>query len=141
MQPQCMPQTFAIASRTTRIKGFTVKSSCNQHRIDLYRLLLTASMYFMSSYTPVFKTKEKLYIGTVFQPICYDFCILSHISFTNLRIINVNEHPGYFDKRKSLGIEHHLCSSHQILQLKPCLQICSFFILNLSEGSYVIYHI
>lgn len=29
-----MPQTFAIASRTTHIKGFTVKSSCNQHRID-----------------------------------------------------------------------------------------------------------
>jgi len=59
MQPQCMPQTFYIASRTARIKGFTVKSSCSQHRTDHHRLPLTASMYFMSSYTPVFKTKEK----------------------------------------------------------------------------------
>lgn len=142
MQPQCMPQTFYIASRTAHIKGFTVKSSCNQHRIDLHRPLLTASMYFMSSYTPVFKTKEKkLYIGTVFQPVCYVFCILSHVGFTDLRLKNVNEQPGYFDKRKILGIEHHLRSSHQILQQKPCLQITSFFILNLSERCYVIYHI
>lgn len=127
VQPQCMPQTFSIASRTAHIKGFTVKSSCNQHRLISIDHSWQQACTSWAVTHQFLKTRNKLYIGTVFQPVCYVFCILSHIGFTNLRR-NVNEQPGYFNKRKSLSKEHHLCSNHQILQWKPCLQISSFFI-------------
>lgn len=134
-----MPQTFYIASRTAHIKGFTVKSSWNQHRIDLHKLLLTASMYFMSSYTPVFKTKEQnCILGLFFSLFATFFCILPHVDFTDLRKKNVNAQPG---QKKNPRYRTSSVFKPPNTTTETVFTNQFFFILNLSEGNYVIYHI
>lgn len=43
-------------------------------------------------HSEVFKTKGNLYTRPVFQPVCYLFCILSHVNFTDTGLIRVFRH-------------------------------------------------
>lgn len=87
-------------------------------------------------HSQVFKTKGNLYTGPVFQPVCYLFCILTHVNFTDTGLKRVFGHLDTF-----LECHHMvLIPCHQTTQTRPCLQLFLFLISDLSE-EIIIYDI
>lgn len=108
-----------------------VKSRCSQSSTELlsiHRPFLTkrACTLWAVNILKVFKNQGGTCIlGLFFQPVCYLFCIRSHVNFTDtgLKKKRVFGHLDTF-----LECHHVLILRHQMTQTRPCLQPFRFFV-------------
>ena len=99
-QPQCMSPRSAAAGGSAPLKDClgnhaAVRSRCS----PAHRCYVSTDHSWPSKHahhgllqSQVFKTKGNLYTGPVFQPVCYLFCILSHVNFTDTGLKRVFGH-------------------------------------------------